>query len=62
VCAAHAGHKQLVLNYFLQSINLHSGLPALTTLKPTYVQTSKQIELESLSEVTGVNRLEKNRQ
>ena len=52
--------KQSVFNYFLQSINLLSGLPDLTTAKPTYTPTSKQIELESLSEITGVNRLAKN--
>lgn len=49
-----------VFNYFLQSINLYLGLPALTTTKPTYTPTTKQIELDSLSAVTGVNRLAKN--
>jgi energy-coupling factor transporter ATP-binding protein EcfA2 len=52
--------RQIVFNYFLQSIKLHSGLPALTTAKPTYTPTGKQIELESLSAITGVNRLAKN--
>lgn len=52
--------RQEVFNYFLQAINLHSGLPGLTTIKPTYTPTSKQIELESLSAITGVNRLAKN--
>ncbi|MCX6238829.1 MAG: AAA family ATPase [Bacteroidia bacterium] len=52
--------RQLVFNYFLQSLNLQSGLPALTTIKPTYTPTSKVIELESLSAITGVNQLAKN--
>jgi energy-coupling factor transporter ATP-binding protein EcfA2 len=49
-----------VFNYFLQSINLHSGLPSLTIVKPSYIPTEKQIELDSLSDITGVNRLAKN--
>lgn len=52
--------RETVFNYFLQSINLHSGLPALTIAKPTYIPTAKTIELDSLSAVTGVNRLAKN--
>jgi ABC-type Mn2+/Zn2+ transport system ATPase subunit len=35
-------------------------LPALTIIKPTYIPTSKQIELATLSDITGVNRLAKN--
>ncbi len=46
-----------VFNHFLQSINLHTGLPALSIIKPTYTPTSKQIELKTLSDITGVNRL-----
>ncbi len=52
--------RETVFNYFLQSINLHSGLPALTVTKPNYTPTSKTIELDSLSEIIGVNRLAKN--
>lgn len=52
--------RNKVFNYFLQSINLHTGLPALTTTKPKYVPTDKIIELESLSNITGVNKLAKN--
>lgn len=52
--------REDVFKYFLQSINLQSGLPALTIAKPTYIPTSKQIELYSLSAITGVNRLAKN--
>lgn len=52
--------REVVFNHFLQSIGLHTGLPALTIVKPTYTPTSKEIELDSLSEVTGVNRLAQN--
>lgn len=52
--------RETVFNYFLQSINLHTGLPALTVVKPTYTPTAKTIELVSLSDITGVNRLAKN--
>ena len=52
--------RNQVFNYFLQSINLHSGLPLLTTTKPNYVPTYKIIELETLSDITGVNKLAKN--
>lgn len=52
--------RDQVFNYFLQSINLYSGLPALTTTKPNYVPTDKVIELETLSDITGVNKLAKN--
>ena len=48
-----------VFNYFLQNIGLNSGLPAVKMAKPTYTPTAKQIELESLSAITGVNRLAK---
>lgn len=52
--------RETVFNYFLQSINLHTGLPASTVVKPTYTPTAKTIELDSLSAITGVNRLAKN--
>nr|WP_315200515.1 AAA family ATPase [uncultured Flavobacterium sp.] len=52
--------RQIVFNYFLQSIKLHSGLPALTTSKPSYIPSNKRIELETLSDISGVNRLAKN--
>jgi energy-coupling factor transporter ATP-binding protein EcfA2 len=52
--------RETVYNYFLQSINLHNGLPDLTVAKPNYTPTSKTIELDSLSDITGVNRLAKN--
>lgn len=52
--------REQIFNYFLQSIHLHSGLAALNTAKPTYTPTAKQIELDSLCGITGVNRLAKN--
>jgi energy-coupling factor transporter ATP-binding protein EcfA2 len=52
--------RQEVFSYFLQSVRLRSGLPALNIQKPTYTPSSKQIELTSLSEVKGVNRLAPN--
>lgn len=52
--------RNQILNYFLQSINLHTGLPSLTITKPSYAPTDKVVELETLSEITGVNKLAKN--
>ncbi|GAB3011844.1 hypothetical protein GCM10027284_34060 [Cyclobacterium sediminis] len=52
--------RATIFNYFLQNIKLHTGLPSLTTAKPTYTPTGKRIELTSLSDITGVNRLAKN--
>ena len=52
--------RQLVFDYFLQSIKLHSGLIPLKTIKPNYTPTNKKIELETLSNIQGVNRLAKN--
>lgn len=51
--------RETIFNYFLQSINLHSGSPTLTITKPIYTPTKKRIELTSLSDITGVNRLAK---
>jgi len=55
-----AADRDEVFNYFLQSINLFSGLPELRVSKPTYTPTEKKIEINSLSAITGVNRLAKN--
>jgi hypothetical protein len=52
--------RLLVFNYFLQSINLYSGLPASNITKPIYIPSSKSIELTSLSNIEGVNKLAKN--
>lgn len=55
-----ATERQEVFNYFLQAINLHPGLPPVETTKPIYCPTNKHIELDTLSNVVGVNRLAKN--
>lgn len=49
--------REEVFKYFLESIGLEKDLPALAFTKPTYSPTSKTIELSTLSEVTGVNKL-----
>lgn len=51
--------REEVFKYFLQTIGLDTGLPSLSITKPTYSPQSKQVELVSLSEVTGVNKLAK---
>lgn len=51
--------REEVFQYFLQTIGLETGLPSLSITKPTYSPQSKQVELVSLSEVTGVNKLAK---
>lgn len=51
---------QTIFNYFLQGIGLFSGLPINVISKPNYVPTNKEIELVSLSDILGVNRLAKN--
>ena len=52
--------REEIFNYFLESIQLKKGLPKLTFSKPSYTPSNKHIELDSLSEVTGVNKLAKN--
>jgi hypothetical protein len=52
--------RNIVFNYFLQSINMYSGLEQLNLSKPVYSPTDKHIELISLSNIEGVNRLAKN--
>lgn len=52
--------RGLIFNYFLQAIGLQTGLSALSITKPNYIPTSNVIELISLSNITGVNRLAKN--
>jgi energy-coupling factor transporter ATP-binding protein EcfA2 len=49
--------RQLIFDYFLQSIKFNKGLPELTINKPQYSPPTKKIELQSLSEVKGVNKL-----
>ena len=52
--------REAIFDYFLQSIALKSGLPALTVTKPPYNPSTKKIDIVSLSEVTGVNKLAQN--
>lgn len=52
--------RENIFNYFLQSISLYTGLPNLDIIKPIYTPTNKNIELVSLSDITGVNKLAKN--
>ncbi len=52
--------RETIFNYFLQSIGLFSGLPAIEITKPNYTPTSQEVKLVSLSDVLGVNRLAKN--
>jgi len=52
--------KETIFNYFLQSINLKTDLPPITITKPNYTPIDKKIELLTLSNITGVNRLAKN--
>ena len=52
--------RQTIFNYFLQSIGLYIGLPKLSISKPTYLPTSRKIEITSLLNITGVNKLAKN--
>lgn len=51
--------REEVFKYFLQTSGLETGLPSVSITKPTYSPQSKQVELVSLSEVTGVNKLAK---
>jgi len=52
--------RQSIFDYFLQSIKLNAGLPILNITKPKYEPTAKRIQLLSLSEVKGVNKLAEN--
>lgn len=52
--------RETIFNYFLQSIGLFSGLPAIEITKPNYTPTNQEVKLISLSDILGVNRLAKN--
>ena len=54
--------RQVIFDYFLQSIGLKSGLTVPNIIKPTFAPTSKNIKLKSLSEVKGVNKLAENQE
>lgn len=48
-----------IFDYFLQMAKLKTGLPPLNILKPIYSPVSTRVDLVSLSEVKGVNKLAK---
>lgn len=52
--------REEIFKYFLESIGLVKGLRKLTFSKPSYIPTEQHIELSSLSDVTGVNKLAEN--
>jgi len=52
--------REEVFNYFLESMGLEKGSSKLTFSKPSFTPTDQHIELCSLSDVTGVNKLAKN--
>lgn len=54
--------RKIIFNYFLKSIGLENDLPVLEIEKPVYKPTDKHIELTSISNIIGVNRLAKNQQ
>ena len=49
-----------VFDYFLQMAKLKTGLPPLSVAKPIYTPVSTKVDLVSLSDVKGVNKLAKN--
>lgn len=49
--------REEIFKYFLQGIGLETGLPDLLITKPIYYPQTKQVELVSLSDVKGVNKL-----
>lgn len=52
--------REEIFKYFLESIGLEKNLPKISFSKPSYSPTEQHIELKSLSDVTGVNKLAKN--
>ena len=52
--------RDTIFEYFLQDVGLRNGLPAISKAKPTYIPVSKKIELLSLSDIQGVNKLAQN--
>jgi len=49
-----------IFDYFLQDIGLVSGLPQIDIKKPVYTPTNSVIELLSIADVKGVNKLAEN--
>lgn len=58
-CNLSPEDRNEIFKYFLQATGLESGLPILSIDRPSYSPNKKQIELVSLSDVTGVNKLAK---
>lgn len=56
----NAKNREQIFDYFLQSLTLKAGLPLLTISKPPYTPSTKKIDIVSLSEVKGVNKLAAN--
>ena len=52
--------RKNIFDYFLQNIEIISGLPETTLLKPKYEPTANKVEIVSISEVEGVTKLAKN--
>lgn len=52
--------REEIFKYFLESIGLAKDLPKLSFSKPSYSPSDQHIELGSLSDVAGVNKLAKN--
>jgi energy-coupling factor transporter ATP-binding protein EcfA2 len=52
--------RQLVFDYFIDSLRTTKQMPALNLVKPKFNSVSKDIKLKSLSKITGVNKLAKN--
>ena len=48
-----------VFNYFLQGVGLFSGLPSISTSKPKFIPNTQKVEITSISNITGVNKLAK---
>lgn len=49
-----------IFDYFLQDIGLVSKLPKINIIKPIYTPTNSNIELLSIADVKGVNKLAEN--
>lgn len=52
--------REEVFKYFLESVGLEKDLPKLSFVKPSYIPSDQYIELGSLTEVVGVNKLAAN--
>lgn len=55
-----AADRQIIFDYFIDSLRTIKKLPAINIIKPTFTVTNKDIKLTSISDITGVNKLAKN--